>query len=66
MAVAIEEEILRFQVAVDDVLGVQVVEGADDLARIEITCQSQSISSQKALCFQTFTKALILRAHQKT
>lgn len=41
MSVAIEQQILRFQVPIDDVLCVQVVEGTDDLARIEITCKSQ-------------------------
>ena len=47
VAVAVQEKVLRFQVAVDDVLRVQVIQGAHDLARVEITCgyttTSQSI-----------------------
>lgn len=36
MSVSVEEEILRFQVSINDVLRVKVVEGANDFARVEI------------------------------
>jgi hypothetical protein len=36
MSVSVEKEILRFQVSVNDVLRVKVVEGANDFARVEI------------------------------
>lgn len=41
MSVAVEEEILRFQVPVNDVLRVKVVEGANDFARVEITLKTR-------------------------
>ena len=35
MTVVVEEDILRFEVAVDDVEGMEVIEGEGDLCRIE-------------------------------
>ena len=37
VTVAIQQQVLWFQVAIDDVLCVKIVESADDFARVEIT-----------------------------
>lgn len=49
MSVAVEEEILRFQVPVNDVLRVKVVEGANDFARVEIALKTREREIHKII-----------------
>ena len=40
MALAVQEEVLRLEVTVDDVEGVEVGEGGDHLGRVELGCRT--------------------------
>lgn len=46
MAIAVEQQILRFQVPIDDVLAVQIIQCTDNLCCIEASCGSGEPTSR--------------------